>query len=324
MIDVKIEDINYTLPTAQISEKDFDKVKWLENNPIDYFKLIYVLFNTTNNSPKDIPREIAMDIAFQAMYPVIRLYIPDILYKFCSFTNDEKLNEKKLLTLKNKQIFMSDIKDFNDPFDGKAFFYNPNELKEIKRLAAYNGRFIDDFTSYLKGTALTENDANCMPMWAHYSNNHQGFCVSYDMKNSDNQVMSSCTFPIQYTNQRLDITSFMKEYAKMVSAEVDKQLSQGKRQIQISDLSIIYLSQYLTNIKHSTWQYEKEYRCSMGAVSKGMPYINATPKAIYIGMNCNEKYRKDLIDIAKELSVSVYQMEFNELSECYTLEAKLL
>lgn len=321
---MKIEDINYTLPTAQISEKDFDKEKWLENNPIDYFKLIYVLFNTTNNSPKDIPREIAMDIAFQAMYPVIRLYIPDILYKFCSFTHDEKLNEKKLLTLKNKQIFMSDIKDFNDPFDGKAFFYNPNELKEIKRLAAHNGRFIDDFTSYLKGTALTENDANCMPMWAHYSNNHQGFCVSYDMKNPDNQVMSSCTFPIQYTNQRLDITSFMKEYAKMVAAEVDMQLSQGKRQIQISDLSIIYLSQYLTNIKHLTWQYEKEYRCSMGATSEGMPYINATPKAIYIGMNCDKKNRKELINISKKLSVPIYQMEFNELSESYTLESKLL
>lgn len=321
---MKIEDINYTLPTTQINEKAFDKEKWLEGNPIDYFKFIYVLFNTTKNSPKDIPQDITMGIAFQLIYSVTRLYIPDTLYKFCSFTHDEELNEKKLLTLKNKQIFMSDIKDFNDPFDGKAFFYNPNELKDIKRLSAHNGQLIDDFTSYLKGTALTENDTNCMPMWAHYSNNHQGFCVSYDMKNPDNQAMCSCTFPIQYTNQRLDITSFMKKYAKMVATEVDEQIAQGKRQIQIRDMSIIYLSQYLSNIKHLTWQYEKEYRCSMGAVSKGMPYINATPKAIYIGMNCSKENCNKLIAVAKELSIPIYQMILDDLTENYSLEEKLL
>ena len=321
---MKIEDINYTLPTTQINEKDFDKEKWLESNPIDYFKFIYVLFNTTKNSPKDIPQDITMGIAFQLIYSVTRLYIPDILYKFCSFTHDEELNEKKLSTLKNKQIFMSDIKDFNDPFDGKAFFYNPNELKDIKRLTAHNGQLIDDFTSYLKGTALTENDTNCMPMWAHYSNNHQGFCVSYDMKNPDNQAMCSCTFPIQYTNQRLDITSFMKKYAKMVATEVDEQIAQGKRQVQIRDISIIYLSQYLSNIKHLTWQYEKEYRCSMGAVAKGMPYINATPKAIYIGMNCSKENCNKLIAVAKELSIPIYQMILDDLTENYSLEEKLL
>lgn len=319
VVDLKIEDISYTLPTVQINEKDFDKEKWLKENPIDYFKLIYVLFNSTKNAPTDMPHDIVMDIAFQMMYPVTRLYIPETLYKFYSLTHDEELNEKKFETLKNKQIFMSNIKDFNDPFDGKAFFYNPDELKDIKRLAAHNGRFIDDFTAFLNGTALTENDTNCMPMWAHYSNNHQGFCVSYDMKHPDNQAMYSCTFPIQYTNQRLDITSFMKKYAEMVAAEVDNQITQGKRKIQISDRSIVYLSQYLSNIKHSTWQYEKEFRCAMGAT-----YTNATPKAIYVGLNCDNDKRDRLIIIAKELSIPIYQMKLNELSERYALEACLI
>ena len=44
---MKIEDINYTLPTAEIAEKDFDKEKWIKEHPIDYFKLIYVLFKTS-------------------------------------------------------------------------------------------------------------------------------------------------------------------------------------------------------------------------------------------------------------------------------------
>ena len=161
---MKIEDINYTLPTAQVDSENFDKEKWLQENPIDYFKFIYLLFTTIKNAPKNISRNIAMNVIFVALYQVTRLYIPDTLYKFYSLTGDETLNEKKFTTLENRKIFMSDIKGFNDPFDGKAFFYNPEELKDIKRLEPHNGRFIDDFTAFHKGTALTENDTNCMPI----------------------------------------------------------------------------------------------------------------------------------------------------------------
>lgn len=321
---MKIEDINYTLPTAEIASDDFDREKWLQEHPIDYFKLLYVLFNTTKNAPTDMPRNFVMNVVFELLYPVTRLYIPDTLYKFYSLNDDKELNEKKFSTLQNKQIFMSDIKDFNDPFDGKAFFYDPKQLANIKRLQHINGRIIEDFTTFHKGTALTENDTSCMPMWAHYSNNHQGFCVAYDMKNPANTALSGCTFPVQYTDERLDITSFMKNYANGVSSEIDKQMAQGIKTIVINDLSLIYVAQYLCNIKHSTWQYEKEFRCTNGANAKGMPYIDAVPKAIYIGMNCQEQNRNKLVAIARKLSIPVYQMRLDELSESYSLEKILL
>lgn len=321
---MKIEDINYTLPTAEIASDDFDREKWLQEHPIDYFKLLYVLFNTTKNAPTDMPRNFVMNVVFELLYPVTRLYIPDTLYKFYSLNDDNELNEKKFSTLQNKQIFMSDIKDFNDPFDGKAFFYDPKQLANIKRLQHINGRIIEDFTTFHKGTALTENDTSCMPMWAHYSNNHQGFCVAYDMKNPANTALSGCTFPVQYTDERLDITSFMKNYANGVSSEIDKQMAQGIKTIVINDLSLIYVAQYLCNIKHSTWQYEKEFRCTNGANAKGMPYIDAVPKAIYIGMNCQEQNRNKLVTIARKLSIPVYQMRLDELSESYSLENILL
>lgn len=321
---MKIEDINYDLPTKEINEEDFDKEKWLQEHPIDYFKFLYVLFTTASKVSNPTLYNVAMDFTFQALYRVIRLYIPDTLYKFYSLTHDVKLNATKLTTLRNKQIFMSDIKDFNDPFDSKAFYYNPDELKDIERLALYDGKLIDDFTTFHKGTSLTENDTSCLPMWAHYSNNHQGFCVAYDMKNPNNQNLCGCTFPIQYTDQRLDITTFMKKYASMISEEIDKQNTQGIKQVKINDLSLIYVEQLLSNIKHITWQYEKEFRCTMGAIAKGMPYVDAIPKAIYIGMKCDEKHRKELIVIAKELSIPIYLMCFNELSENYSLEEKLL
>lgn len=320
---MKIEDIQYTLPTEQISAEDFDREKWLQENPIDYFKFLYILF-TSNRLAPSVPSEIVMKAAFDALYKVTRLYIPEILYKYYSLTSDEELNKKKFDTLRNKQIYMSAIKDFNDPFDGKAFFYNPTELKDIKRLEPHKGRFIDDFTAFHKGTALTENDTNCMPMWAHYANNHQGFCVAYDMKNPSNTMLSGCTFPIQYTDERLDITSFIKKYATMVASEVDKQTALGIKKVLINDLSLVYVEQYLSNIKHLSWAYEKEFRCTMGANAKGMPFVDANPKAIYIGMNCSENNRQKLIEVAKKLSIPIYQMNFDELSDDYSLTSELL
>ena len=62
----------------------------------------------------------------------------------------------------------------------------------------------------------------------------------------------------------------------------------------------------------------------MGAQSKGMPYVDAVPKAIYIGMNCKEQNRNKLVEIAKSLSIPVYQMHLDELSEKYSLEEALL
>ena len=321
---MKIEDINYTLPTAEIAEKDFNKEKWLQDHPVDYFKLIHVLFNTTKNAPTDVPRDFVMNVVFELLYPVTRLYIPNTLYKFYSLNDDQELNDKKFKTLQNKQIFMSNIKDFNDPFDGKAFFYDSKQLADIKRLEHVGGKIIDDFTSFNRGTALTENNTSCMPMWAHYSNNHQGFCVAYDMKNPANTTLAGCTFPIQYTDERLDITSFMKKYFSKLSLEVDRQVSRGIKQIPINDLSLVYVAQFLCNIKHSTWSYEKEFRCTAGAQAKGMPYIDAVPKAIYIGLHCKEANRKKLVEISRSLLIPVYQMRFNELSERYCLEEVLL
>ena len=320
---MKIENIKYTLPTTPIDGLDFDKEKWLEENPIDYFKFLYILLNSKEQYPQ-IPSDIVTSIIFDALYGVIRMYIPNTLYKFYSLNENNEMNEKKFETLQNNQIFMSDLKEFNDPFDGKAFFYNPKDLSNIPRLKRHNGRFIDDFSTFVKGTSLTENNTSCMPMWAHYGNNHRGFCVAYDMKNPNNNAFSSCTFPVQYTNERLDITSFIKKYVIMLSSEIERHNITGEKKIEISDLSMIYVIQYLNNVKHSTWQYEKEFRCTMGTLAKGMPYVNAFPKAIYIGMNCSEKHSKRLLNIGKQLSVPVYQMMFDELSEYYKLKEELI
>ena len=217
---MKIEDLYFPMPNHPVDEKTFDLEKWRREKPMDYLMAAY-LINTASNKNE----------VFSTIYNVTRLYIPDTLYKYFSLSEDPLLNKKKFDTLLQKKVYMSTIKDFNDPFDGRAFYYNPNVLKRHKRLRLHKGRLIDDFTAYILGASLTANGVNSMPMWAHYASNHTGFCVSYNMKH--NTALSSCTFPVQYTNQRLDITSLMDSYANMVINQIKRQPKLGYKEITI-------------------------------------------------------------------------------------------
>jgi hypothetical protein len=305
---VKLEDLQYTIPEQPVDEKNFDIEKWRRETPMDYLKAMSIM---------NMADGISKDVIFQEVYKITRLYIPDVLYKYYSLTDDEKLNNQKIQTLQKSKIYMSDIKNFNDPFDGKGYFYDANQLKKIDRLASHEGKLIDDFTSFIKATTLTSNGVHSMPMWAHYSNNHTGFCVSYNMK--DNVVLSGCTFPIQYTDQRIDVTSLMEQQAYMLTNEIEKQSVMGNKKIMINDLSIAYMSLLLCNLKHASWSYENEFRCTTGAISKEMPYIDATPKEIFIGMKCSSEHSKQLAEIATTLNIPAHRMAFDECSPQFGL-----
>ena len=97
-----------------------------------------------------------------------------------------------------------------------------------------------------------------MPMWAHYANNHKGFCVAYDVK--DSLDLKSCLFPVQYTDQRLDISSEMVKQALKISESIDETEQSGNLVTMLKDRTLIYLTQLLYNLKHTSWSYEKEYR----------------------------------------------------------------
>lgn len=107
---------------------------------MDYFKALNILCMA---DPGDAQAEV-----FKAIYRVVRLYIPDVLYKYCSLSSDETMNMKKFQTLSDGKIYMSEIKDFNDPFDGKGFFYDASKLADIERLKPHAGRLIDSFNGF--------------------------------------------------------------------------------------------------------------------------------------------------------------------------------
>lgn len=306
---MKIEDLHYSIPDHPVDDKNFDLEKWRQEKPMDYLLAMYLISRAPNK-----------DEVFKNIYNVTQLYIPDTLYKFFSLSEDRALNEKKFQTLLSRKMYMSALGDFNDPFDGKAFYYRPDELKRFKRLEHCGGRLIDDFTAYVRGTSLTANGVNVMPMWAHYAGNHTGFCVSYDMR--CNTSLSGCTFPVQYTDQRLDVTSLMASQTAMLMNELEKQSQIGHKEIIISDLTTVYMPLLLFNIKHSSWSYEKEFRCTTGSTAKGMPYLDAIPKEIYIGISCSAENIREIEKVADYLGIPAHRMGFDEYASTFQLSIK--
>lgn len=154
-----------------------------------------------------------------------------------------------------------------------------------------------------------------MPMWAHYANNHTGFCVAYDMR--QNNLLSCSTFPVQYTDERIDITALVDQYVEYLFSVFESQFE--KKTIYIADWSLVDIALLLINLKHQSWSYEKEFRCTVASEAEGMPYIPAVPKEIYTGTKCSPIHLERLNKIAQDLNIPIHQMGFDECSPRFDL-----
>ena len=252
---------------------------------------------------------------YECIFRIIQHYIPNILYKYYALNEDdsheklEVLNKRKLQTLRQQQIYLASYAELNDPFEGKGFFTSFGTKQDC---------FLDESLSNLRLTSMTNSGINSMPMWAHYANNHHGFCVSYDMDKQENITLRSSMFHIEYTTNRVDITTIMQEQIEKMRQEKEKIIVKGKNKVIIYDETLPLISLLLVNIKHKFWEYEKEFRYTtcLPAGSDGLQpyYITAIPKEIYIGSNCKDCHADDLINIGKLQKIPVYRMEINKMA----------
>lgn len=297
--------------TEEMSRENSDILKWREENPMDYIKAMELIVSASNK--EDV---------FKWIYEITRLYIPDVLFKYGSLTGDPDKDKIRFDTLRQEKVYLSAIDGFNDPFDSKAYFYRAEELMKYERLQHCGGRIIDDFSRFFRVACFTANGINSMPMWAHYASDHKGYCVSYDMKHEENLRLRACTMPVQYTTQRVDVTNLMDYQMGKIIEGIETGIKQQTKEIWYDDLSLIFLSVFFVNLKHRSWSYEKEFRCSMGANAPWSEYCKAKPQAIYIGAKCTEENKDQLIDIGKKLFVPVYQMRYDDYSADYSLLAE--
>ncbi len=306
---MRIEDIKLEPNTRKVDEKNWNIDKWRSEYPSDYIKMATLLLQSEE--------PLVRDEIFKTLYKITRLYIPDVLYKYYSLNISRERDKQTLDTLFQGKVYMSEISGFNDPFDGRGFYYNPDELKDIDRLRHCGGKIIDDFCSFVRVACFTSNGVQSMPMWAHYANNHKGFCVAYDVPSCLD--LKSNLFPVQYIDERVDITSEVKKQALKLAEDIDRNERIGELITVMDDYTLIYLPQLLLNLKQTAWSHENEFRCVIASNADGMPYINVKPKEIYIGRDCSDRYSNCLFDIADEHGVSIYKMKYKDINDDYEL-----
>lgn len=101
-----------------------------------------------------------------------------------------------------------------------------------------------------------------------------------------------------------------------------KMKEEGREYTDTSADANVYLQMLILSLaaKHKSWEHEREYR-----IICHRDDFPAIPSKIYIGLNCKEEYRKELIEVGRSIDVcKVYQMEFDEDSEVFGLKQRLL
>ncbi len=250
--------------------------------------------------------------------------IPKSLYKYCSLFDEKYIdfsseNKRKLDFLREDKLWLSNYKQFNDPFEYKMITLDIDKLKgtewetDIDRLET----LLEIFKSRTLATCFSSKIDDNMPMWAHYANNHKGYCIKYSVLNPE------LIYQVQYEPKRIKsavvLTNIFNEIAKSYNKGLEKPTDEFYK-------NFIYFHMSFC-CKHDFWDYENEYRllyensCKTNGKSISLIESGLKVEAIYIGYKCEENYIKELLNIGSEIGCELYKMDFDEYEEDFKLKS---
>ena len=238
-----------------------------------------------------------LDLISQEKYTEATEYksscIPDVLYKYFWLDDNKDKNALRLSTLERGEIYLSTLDQFNDPFEGKAFVFEDDAAAPWGFRKTDYQEFVNHINSHARICCFAnpEEKHQNMPMWAYYANNHQGFCVEYQM----NARQKKFLYPVSYDPKRVAGNAFL---GNLIMGIIDM-VKAGKDSSQMSgDLSVYNHLAYLSlTCKHFSWKHEKEVRALVPTQCGN--YFPAIPSKIYVGMNCSLEHEQVLINIAR-------------------------
>ena len=232
------------------------------------------------------------------------LHIPDTLTKFYSLTHDEKLNDKKIETLANNCNWFDYSYNQNDPFDMRMIYVDkeavlkaglPHEAYELEK------NFLEELKRKLLICSFVDSDYNNLPMWAYYANNHRGYCVRYKVNRK------GMFFRVLYSETSGPITSLFLQYLASCDAHAEDKCSEMIR------ATYEYAIQVFLSTKHLSWKHENEYRIIFPQIKDisnrisnrmaGLEILDIT-----VGLNCEEKYKQKILQIASAKKIPCYQI----------------
>ena len=239
--------------------------------------------------------------------------IPKRLYKYFPLFDEqrnghENENLKRINSLLERQLWVSKYDMLNDPFEYKMLYLDREKIEGY----GWSVETLNDFLEGIKNLSLTTcfsgETENNMPMWAHYANNHKGYCISYKV------IKPELITPVFYEPKRVGIASIA---INLISAFHNKNEEQMLKYTTLYNLSLC--------CKHSLWRYENEYRLiypdrnSNNGKLISLKDIGLEVESIFVGYKTEPVLYEQLLKIGKSLGCNVYRMVFNEYSDEFKL-----
>lgn len=243
-------------------------------------------------------------------------FVPDYLYKFFSLYDIDSCNkdqyfldenEKRFNTLENNQLWFALPDTQNDPYEFKGMYFDKVSLKKLG--------FSDDVLAVIESLiynvpfcCFVDNSSENLPMWAHYANNHRGYCVKYRVENKRG------VRNVIYEPSRIPIS-------KILAAFITNAQKFEKGEGNLSELNF-YSSvlQEMFFVKHISWANEKEYRIVYPdeKIDKGIrldtSVVGLRAEEIICGFKCADEHVNRLSDIAKKLSIKCMKCEISDVA----------
>lgn len=228
------------------------------------------------------------------------------IYKYSRF--DDKEYYKDLL---NNVLYFPDITQLNDPFDSQTPIrydlcsddelnkiivrsiphYNPgNYNDQLKRIFAKNDFHIDPQKMYDRLTyfitrrvgifSMAERKDNLL-LWAHYTQNHTGFCLEFDAQRLYDLLMG--VFFKQNVKAFIYKVIYHKDYPILIPS-----VHNSEERLQ---------KQFL--IKSKEWEYEQEWRILVLDGIRKNEIPAGIIKNIYFGLNVKQDNIETCAEILK-------------------------
>lgn len=239
--------------------------------------------------------------------PVLRAQIPPTIFKYYWLESVEETdtleeearkrgeNEKRISAIEQQRIWSSLPIGFNDPFELKCMYLSELDIKNMSQPHEVKQWWELGMEIYLNRMTIASftKNPNDMPMWAHYANNHKGFCVEYEVFDLN------CMYPVIYIEKRLEGKRLFLDIMSWLSTSAGDTREEAEKNLRL-----------FATLKHHSWQSENEIRVvilNADIVDKGKliscEEAGVRIKKIYIGMSCSKENIDRLINLAELLHV---------------------
>lgn len=223
--------------------------------------------------------------------------------------------EERQCLFPHKKTFESTIFELEYDTYNQKYREGSDEIEKIIRQA--DKEYSDGLKQLRENTARITSFASLnefqlasfMELWAHYAQNHEGFCVEYDLTNfiEDNNITKMVLgglLPCIYSARQnvLSKTKFYK-YVKQIPFTKHEKIEFEKA----------VLLSFIT--KSTSWSYENEWRLILPNEVCSF-YENKIPffpiKAIYNGCRMPKDNKEFIYQFAQRKSIEVYDMRTHD------------